>query len=265
MPQEQNVKRDRSPNYPCVPLATAIDRLISLEKYFSRHPAPISKVGLAWGLKENSDQAGQVLSAMRYFGLIDYQGNPPARQAVLSEDGRTYLRAQQESIKRDILRQAALRPRMIRKFWDKWGPDRPPDPVCSDDLTLHNGFSERGAPAFLKIYDATIAFAGLAHPDKVAPDSAEVIDDGEELAAEAVEMGPVRNPPPPPPQEVTMTEGERVLTTGLLSKDAAFRLIVSGPVGVREIDRLIRKLELDKEILAEESEEPAAGEGAARL
>jgi hypothetical protein len=65
-----------------------------------------------------------------------------------------------------------------------------------------------------------------------------------------------------------MTEGERVRrqadyrTTGPLSKDAAFRLIVSGPVGVREIDRLIRKLELDKEILAEESEEPAADEGA---
>jgi hypothetical protein len=50
-------------------------------------------------------------------------------------------------------------------------------------------------------------------------------------------------------------EGERELTTGLLSKDASFRLIVNGPVGVREIERLIRKLELDKEILADEAEE----------
>jgi hypothetical protein len=32
------------------------------------------------------------------------------------------------------------------------------------------------------------------------------------------------------------------------------RLIVSGPVGVREIDRLIRKLKLDKEMLAEQDE-----------
>jgi hypothetical protein len=40
-------------------------------------------------------------------------------------------------------------------------------------------------------------------------------------------------------------------TTGLLSKDANFRLIVSGPLGVKEIERLIQKLELDKEILAE--------------
>ena len=45
--------------------------------------------------------------------------------------------------------------------------------------------------------------------------------------------------------------GERELVTGLLSKNASFRLIVSGDVGVKEIERLIAKLELDKEILAE--------------
>jgi hypothetical protein len=53
-------------------------------------------------------------------------------------------------------------------------------------------------------------------------------------------------------------ENERELTIGLLSNDANFRLIVSGPVGVREIERLIRKLELDKEILADESEDTQA-------
>jgi hypothetical protein len=55
-----------------------------------------------------------------------------------------------------------------------------------------------------------------------------------------------------------MSEGERELTTGLLSKDASFRLIVNGPVGVTEIDRLIKKLQIDKEILANEFEEATA-------
>ena len=55
-------------------------------------------------------------------------------------------------------------------------------------------------------------------------------------------------------------DGERELTTGLLSKDASFRLIVNGPVGVREIERLIRKLELDKEILADEGQEAGTDE-----
>lgn len=51
---------------------------------------------------------------------------------------------------------------------------------------------------------------------------------------------------------------ERELTTGLLSKDSSFRLIVSGQIGVKEIERLIAKLEIDKEILAD-AEEAADG------
>jgi hypothetical protein len=51
-------------------------------------------------------------------------------------------------------------------------------------------------------------------------------------------------------------ECERELTTGILAKDASFRLIVSGKIGVKEIERLIKKLEIDKEILAEQDEEP---------
>ncbi len=48
-----------------------------------------------------------------------------------------------------------------------------------------------------------------------------------------------------------MMAGERELTTGLLSKETNFRLIVGGTVGVKEIERLIAKLELDQESPAE--------------
>jgi hypothetical protein len=58
--------------------------------------------------------------------------------------------------------------------------------------------------------------------------------------------------------KMKIMEGERELTTGLLSKDASFRLIVSGQIGVKEIERQIKKLELDKEILAEP--EPSSGD-----
>lgn len=51
-------------------------------------------------------------------------------------------------------------------------------------------------------------------------------------------------------------DNERELVTGLLSKDVSFRLLVRGPIGVKEIERLIRKLEFDKEILADETGKP---------
>ena len=60
--------------------------------------------------------------------------------------------------------------------------------------------------------------------------------------------------PPSRQKEIKIMAGERELTTGLLAKDASFRLIVTGKIGAKEIDRLIAKLQLDKEILAEADE-----------
>jgi hypothetical protein len=42
---------------------------------------------------------------------------------------------------------------------------------------------------------------------------------------------------------------------GQIRTDTSFRLIVTGNIGVKEIERLIKKLELDKEILADENKD----------
>ena len=119
--------------------------------------------------------------------------------------------------------------------------DRPTPPVI-DDLTMKHGFSDAGARDFLKVYDATISFAGVSVSDKMLP---------LEQVADEDDDPDVADPPPPADtkqRKAKIMEGERELTTGLLSKGASFRLIVSGEVGVREIERLIAKLKLDKEI-----------------
>jgi hypothetical protein len=245
-------KRDRSPAFPQVPLGEAVEKLIAFEKCFGRHSAPLNKAGLAWGIK----QFGDILASLRYFGFIEYTGNTDARHVIMTEDGRNLIRAQQDSVRREIIRRAALKPKEMAKFWPSWGTDRPPDPVCLDNLIMRNGFSERGAPLFLRSYDATIAFAELANNGRIAPDSAEAEATGGD-AMVGDDEPPARTPPPvkplPPARGVAIMEGERELTTGLLSKDANFRLIVSGRIGVREIEMLIKKLELDKEILADEA------------
>jgi hypothetical protein len=46
----------------------------------------------------------------------------------------------------------------------------------------------------------------------------------------------------------------------MLAKDASFRLIVTGNVGVKEIERRIKKLELEKEILADQEGDGAPDE-----
>lgn len=251
---EIKAKRDRSPAFPAIALGDAVDKLAAFEKRFGRHPAPYDKAGTAWGLK----QAGDYVAALRYYGFVEYVGTSDSRQIAITEAGRNLLRVQQETVRENLLRAAALRPKEIARFWALWGADRPPDDVCIDDLMFRNGFSERGAPLFLRTYDGTIAYAKLGQADKIAPDSA--VAEGADVDA----LAEHDNPPDPPtvtrklplPQRgVAIMEGERELTTGLLSKDASFRLIVTGPVGVKEIERLIRKLQFDKKILADEDEE----------
>jgi hypothetical protein len=149
-------------------------------------------------------------------------------------------------VRNEIIKTSALRPKVIRKYWSAWGTERGSDGACLDRL-MDDGFSSNGARQFLKVYDETIAFAKLSTSDKLP--STDTEDESEGAGAD---LG--RDPPPPPPpggSKAKLMAGERELTTGLLSKEANFRLLVSGPVGVKEIERLIAKLELDKEILAE--------------
>lgn len=169
--------KERSRSFPALPLKASIERLQQFEAKFGRHPAPYEKAGLAWGMEEGSSQANRYLAALKSFGLLDYNGSGKDRTVAISESGRTYLRAQQDSIKKDILKVAALKPKQIAYFWPLWGTDRPVKEVCLDELVFKHGFTGASAPQFLKVYDETIAYAGLAPSDKA---SLQVDDDDEE-------------------------------------------------------------------------------------
>ena len=229
--------RDRSPAFPFISLKAAIDRLIAFEAYFKRHPGPVDKAGLAWDMKPSSSQAYSTLAALKSFGLIDYQGAGSGRVAALTEDGRTYLRAQQESVKQEVLKRAALRPKRIAKYFADWGPDRPPDPICLDRLILHDHFTDVGAHTFLKVYDGTIAYAGLSDSDKSDPtEDSEANNEGQE---EAKNKGHKDNSPPLRQQTEKLMSGERIVFTEEGKPTQYLKLIASGDVD----DSLLEALE----------------------
>ena len=159
-------QRDRSPAHPIIPLEDALDRLSELFDHFKRIPVRPDTVGAAWGITAKA-RVNRIAAALRYFGLLDYQGNGDDRRMVISAEGRKYLRAQQAENKRELVKVAALRPKEIAKCWDEWGENRPKDAACLDALMDEKGFSEKGARTFLKVYDATISFAGLTSSDKL--------------------------------------------------------------------------------------------------
>lgn len=250
-------QRDRSPSFPFISLRATIDRLVAFDKYFGRHPASAMKAGLAWNMRERSSQAYQTLAALKAFCLIDYEGSGDDRVATLTGDARTFLRTQQDEIKIHVLKRLATKPKQIGKFWGVWGADRPPDPICLDDLVIKHKYTEDGAATFLKVYDDTIAYAGLSNSDKIPEED---MIGGETNEETPNSLGEYRTPVENPPfvdrsKGFAMREGERVLSDGILSQTASYRVVVSGKIGPKEIDRLIKKLEMDKEILADSMEQ----------
>ena len=136
---ENVVQRDRSPAFPVIGLNTAFERLVEFEAYFKRSAARPEKVGDAWGIKTKA-YADRMAAALRYFGLLEYQGAGKDRTIAVSEEGRKYLRAQQEETKQEVIKAAALRPKQIAQCWELWSNDRPADAACIDALVQNHSF-----------------------------------------------------------------------------------------------------------------------------
>src|ERR1700687_1669131 len=235
--------RDRSPAFPFIPLKTAIERLEAFDKKFGRHPAPASKVGLAWDMKEKSSQADQTVAALKSFGLVKYEGLGAARHISLTDEGRNYLRAQQDSVKKEILKVCALRPKIMRTFWAAWQADRPPDEVALDKLILNGGFSEGGARNFLKVYDDTVSYTGLLNSDKMDLEQEDGSDDDGEIGATTAKpVIPLKAPANPsthvPQGKVKLMDGERVVFTEESNPQNYLKLVASGEVDETMLEAL---------------------------
>jgi len=194
-PKDTTGQRDRSPAYPVVALETALAKLAEFEAHYKRTPARPEKVGDAWNINTKA-YADRIAAALRYFGLLEYQGSGKDRSIVVSETGRKYLRAQQEELKRQIVKELALRPRQIANHWNNWRADRPADAACLDAL-MDEGFSEGGARDFLKVYDATITYAKLSDSDKAPADGQREEDEPEGTLTPEIRHTPPKSPPPP--------------------------------------------------------------------
>jgi hypothetical protein len=201
-----------------------------------------------WKYSAKSSGGFQTIGALKEYGLVRSVG---AGKVQLTPEALLYFRDERESEHERLRMHFAHRPKLIQKVWveSQWGASPPADPVARSHLKNEIGLSEQSARSFLSIYKENIAFAGFK-ADSMPPEQ-----NTENIAEPGGKGG---KPPPPPPasgEKAKIMAGERELTTGLLSKGSNFRLIVSGPVGVKEIERLIAKLELDKEILAESADD----------
>jgi hypothetical protein len=164
--ESDDKRRERSPSFPFIPLAKAIERARAMAEAHKRSPARIGAVGETWGYAPKSSGLLQTASALKAFGLLEDVGRGLDRKLQLSELAWRILRDTRPNAKEQAIKEAALRPKMIAEYVPHWVPDRPSDSHCISELHLDRGFNTTSAELFLSVFDDTVTFANLKSPDK---------------------------------------------------------------------------------------------------
>jgi len=196
-PQDDAPKRFRSPPYPSINLAKAIERAKQLHKVALDHAVGAAVLADAWDYTAKSSGLWATAAAMLQFGLLTDEGTGAKRKFQLTESAIRIVRdTDPESMKRqDAVRRAALLPMIHRELWDKFRTcDGVSDLVVQNYLTLDRRdegkaeYSDASAGDVIRSYKDTISFAGLFKNDTL-PASSEVIS-GEPETDPSSEMPP---------------------------------------------------------------------------
>jgi hypothetical protein len=250
----------RSPRYPAISLREAIEKARAVYENDGRNKIRKELVAEHMGYHSLNGASLGVISAVVKYGLIE---GGLAAMNITARAINIFEREQGDPERAQAIRDAAFEPEQFKEIAAAY-PDRASDAAIRSHLITKLGFLPEAASNFVRSYRETMQLvetetqAGEAPSlglDPVADQSAAVTETSDATGTSGLDAT-VRSTA----GSVKFGSGERELTTGMLSRAATFRLIVNGHVGVKEIERLIRKLELDKEILADVDSEPSCEE-----
>lgn len=258
--ETRKVRHGRSPAYPSVTLEKALALARSLYDAEGKYAAPLLSVFSAWGFGGKSSGARQALASLRYFGVIDVEGEGDNRKVKVSEPALRYLLdGREDSSERDaLLRRFATAPSIHQDLVNQFPEGIKSDASAKHFLMFECGFNESGAAELLEQFRATAAYAGLfkparildsmiTNPERSGPMQAEMAD--EIYASPAAQQG-VR--PATIPGQPALEREEDIWLRGPLSSNTRYKIVVDGQMGPREIGKLIKILEAQKDVLEED-------------
>lgn len=242
--------RPRSPNYPNVSLPDAIARVRRVFERDRQGPIEREVVARHMGYSGLSGASDKVIGSIMQYGLLERVAKGEMRVSKLAVDIFHPDRAED---RRRAIALAGMAPPVFRALRERFGNKMPSKEALASYLVRQN-FLNRAIPPLVSAYSETSEFLEQENAFESG---------GDPLPSAPESFAPEEEDDPPYPpvkrREREKMEGERTLLKGILSAGADFEVLVSGPVGVNEIERLIQKLKLDKEILAAESEKNSEG------
>ncbi len=160
-------RQGRSPSYPFIPLKRALEQAKALYDAEGKYAVPLPSAYKAWGYGGNSSGARQTLAALKYFGLIDVEGQGNGRKIKVGELALRALLDQREdrSEYNRLLRTFAMNPTIHQKLYEEYPTGLPSDATVEHYLVFECDFNEGAASEVLDEFKQTSELVGLFKPE----------------------------------------------------------------------------------------------------
>lgn len=158
--------RHRSPSYPGIGLADAIERARAIYLKERMNTTPVDVINLHWGYRKDSSNGGVVTSALIKFGLLADQGTGANRAVHLTEVARRIILGSED--RSSLIREAALAPAIHRELWDRYSEGLPSRETLRRYLLVERNFNERVIDDFIDQFTGTLEFAGVLGGDSIS-------------------------------------------------------------------------------------------------
>ena len=264
---DNKVQKMRSPKYPSIDLPKALELTSMFYEKQKKNKIAAEVAIESMGYKGSGSAGRQTLAALTYFGLVESEGQGPARRVRISELAFRILMDQRPDSKEraEAIKEAALNPKVHKKVFDSYSSELPPDDALKYDLTVDMNFNPNAVDDLLRELRRTFEFAKI-YESSILEDNN---DDGdEELNEDTEEANPNGASSPSPKDEdnqagakgTGVESGGDNMNTATYNEpkgmfkvtdkrigDGFVHIYVEGEWTQERIDRLCAFLEFDKE------------------
>ena len=176
--------KHRSPNHPVVDLKKAVERVGVLHKAYGMHAVPFSTFCKAFGYKQNSSGAAQLLASLKAYGLVNIDGMGDGRKIAVSQVADRIVRNAPD---RDALvRAAALTPQIHKDVWKHYEAEGalPHNDILHQylvwDRPAGSRFAEDAVRGFISRLRSTLNYAKITQADKTDAETQDPVDENDD-------------------------------------------------------------------------------------
>jgi hypothetical protein len=150
-------------NAPFINLEDAIQKTRILYQKANRNAIHLSVAAGYLGYSPKASSFTLIISALKKYGLALDEGSSEGRRVKVSDLGLQIVADSRDVSphREERIKHAALLPKAHRELWEEFGSGPPDTKALEVYLTLEKAYTQEAARSVVKVYLATILYAGL--------------------------------------------------------------------------------------------------------